>query len=208
MDAQDPELLSHRANYQAYAQLWQVSAWFDAEENSSNAYTVSKSFYESWFANREARIVQEINLATSGGAGNSYYTSFTVTTPGGGSTAANTINLVGTAPSGVYSVVVDGQSGTSQTWTNQTTWNLSGVLLQAGLNTFTLRALDASGNALALATYTITKTGNAPPVMRIATNSGSWNAPLGQPPRSLLPAALTQKAAPSLSSGMPGRPLV
>jgi hypothetical protein len=155
-------------------------AFLDAEEAATSAYTVDKTFYQTWFTNRRARVEAEINLAVGGGPANSYTAPFVVSTVGG-TTAANTITLTGTAPSPAFRIVVVGHPEAVFSWTNQTTWQLSGIVLATGLNSFTLQMLDWQGNVLGTANYSITKTGNAPPVMALSLDPPSQNAVLGAP---------------------------
>jgi hypothetical protein len=159
-----------------------VNAWFDAEEAASTAYTVNRSIYTSWFTNRESRIISEINLAVGGaaGAGGAYTAPFAVTTASGTNTTANRVDLAGTAPSKVFQIVVDDHPEVVFRWTNQTAWTITGLQLRTGLNTFTVRGVDAAGNSLATAPFTITKDDNAPPIMRLTTNPISQNVGLGE----------------------------
>ncbi len=155
-------------------------AWLAAEEAASSAYPVDLTFYTNWFANRRLRIEQEINLSVGGGPVNSYTGPFAITTPGGGSTAAAIVNIGGTAPSSVFTIVVDGHTEPVLTWTNQQAWALSGIVLKTGANSLTVRALDMFGNTIATAVYNITKTGTAAPFMRLTSSPASMNVMLGQ----------------------------
>ena len=155
-------------------------AWLDAEEAASTAYTTDKTQYTNWFANRRARIEQEINLSIGGGPVNSYTAPFAITTSGGGTTAAATVSLTGTAPSSVFSIIVDGHPECVLTWTNQQQWTLTGIVLATGLNSFTVRAIDLLGATIRTAVYTITKTGNAAPVVKLTASPASMNVVLGQ----------------------------
>lgn len=154
-------------------------AFLDAEEAASSAYTVNKAFYTSWFSARTARVQQEINLAVgTGGTSNALSTSFSVTTAGG-TTASSTVNILGTAPSSGFRVQVQNHPEATFRWLNQTTWQISGLVLATGLNTFTVQMVDQLGNVIGTTTYSITKTGNAPPVMAMTISPSSQNAVLG-----------------------------
>ncbi len=155
-------------------------AWLDAEEAASGAYTVDRIAYTNWFANRRTRIESEINLSVGGGPLNSYTTPFTITTPGGGTTAAATVAISGSAPSSVFTIVVDGHTEPVLTWFSPQPWTLSGIVLKTGANSLTVRALDMFGNTIATAVYNITKTGNAAPFMRMTSSPASMNVVLGQ----------------------------
>ena len=148
------------------------TAWLDAEEAASSAYTIDKTLYQNWMANRTNRIVTEITSAN-------YTAPFNVTTAGG-TTAAATINISGTAPSSVFTIVVDGHPEAVLTWTNQQQWTLSGIVLATGVNSFIVRGLDQFGNTIQTDDYTITKTGNALPQMRLESDPTSMNVALGE----------------------------
>ena len=158
-----------------------TEAWLKAEEDASDAWSVNTGFYQGWFTARAARIRQEMNATVgTGGAGNAATAPFAVTTPVG-TTPAATLALAGTAPSSAYTVVVDGQPTAALVWSNQRTWALSGLILSEGLNTFTLRMLDAAGRTMgAPLVHTYTKTGNAAPVMRLSADPASWQVGLGE----------------------------
>lgn len=151
-------------------------AWLDAEEASSSAYTVNRSGYETFFANRQARVEQEIN-----NAGEAYNAPFVVSTPSG-TTASGTLNISGTAPAGAFTIVVDGHPEAVFTWLSQTQWTLSGIILKQGVNVLTLRMLDHAGNLVGTPlTYNFTKTGNALPAMAMSVDPASLNVALGEP---------------------------
>ncbi|MEO7317524.1 MAG: lamin tail domain-containing protein, partial [Chthoniobacteraceae bacterium] len=155
-------------------------AWLDAEEAASGIYTVDRTQYTNWFTNRRARVEQEINFSIGGGPPNSLTAPFTITTAGGGPTAAATITISGTAPSSVFTIVVDGHSEPVLTWANQQSWTLTGIVLSTGANSLTVRGLDQFGNTVATAVYSITKTANALPFMRMTSSPASMNVALGQ----------------------------
>ena len=157
------------------------NAWLDAEAASNSVVTINKTFYQSWFTNRQATIINEINQNVgTGGAGNANSVALAVSTPSG-TTSANTLTITGTAPASAYNVVVDGHSEAVLTWTNQTTWTLSGILLKLGANNFTVRMLDHLGNTVgSTLAYSYTKTGNAPPAMRLSVSPESLNAAMGE----------------------------
>ncbi len=155
-------------------------AWFDAEEAASPAYTVDIAQYNAWFANRRARIEAEIDLSVGGGPVDSYIAPFTITTVGGGTTAAATVPISGNAPSSVFTIVVDGHTEPVLTWTSQQAWTLSGIVLKTGANSLTVRALDMFGNTVTTGVFTITKTGAAAPFMRMTADPASMNVVLGQ----------------------------
>ena len=158
-----------------------TAAWMDAEEAASSAYTIDKTLYLNWFNGREARVLQEINAAVGGASnGNAYTALFAVTTAPGTTTTAATIDLTGTAPSSALRVIVDGHPEAVVAWTTQKQWTVTGLFLNSGANTLTLHTVDELGNILGTTTYTITKTDNAPPAMRLTAHPGSWNVALDE----------------------------
>lgn len=158
-----------------------IAAWFQAEEDSSSAYPFNTTIYNNWFAGRESRIRQEINTAFGGGTANAMSVPLAVSGPNPQNTAANTIDLAGTAPSEAYSVMVEGHPEGVFAWTNQTNWTLSGIVLREGTNTLVVRMLDRDGNLLSgSTTYTVQKSGNGPPVVRLLASPRSHNVSLGQ----------------------------
>jgi hypothetical protein len=157
-----------------------MDAWFQAEEDSSSAYTISRSLYETWFTNREARIITEINNSAGDGVTGAYTAPFIVSTSSGGTTTGATATINGFAPSRAFTIRVEGQPDAVLTWTSKAAWTISGLVLKTGLNTFTVQMLDLFGNVIGTTTYTVTKSGNALPVARLSADPSSGNVRLGQ----------------------------
>lgn len=134
-------------------------AWMDAETASvaGTGINMTKSHYTNWFNNREglARNFITTNVAN---------TNFAVTTPAT-PTSENVITLVGTSPPTAFNIRVAGQDGTLFSWTSTTAWELAGVILEEGVNTLDIEGIDHEGNVVEQTQYTITKSGNAPPVI-------------------------------------------
>ncbi len=156
-----------------------TQAFFDAEEAASSAYTVDASGYQNFFTGRQSRVTSEINSAAGGGTGNSFTAAF-ASTGSGGTTSATTATITGTAPSAGFTIIVDGHPEAIFEWLNQTNWRISGLILATGANQFVLRMIDANGNVIGTINHTVTKTGNAPPVMSLVISPGSFNAELGE----------------------------
>jgi hypothetical protein len=102
---------------------------------------------------------------------------FNITSNGGNpiSTTSNMIALTGVAPLRAFRVDVVGHPEALFSWGNETTWNLTGIVLQTGANVLTLNAVDENGVILHTDTITVNKTGNAPPVMDLEANPNSWH---------------------------------
>ncbi len=153
----------------------QTSAWLQAEEDASSQYTVSVN-YKNWFDSRESYALNFL------GAGRS--TAFAITTNSGNtiSTSADTLSLSGSAPlraievqvaghpEALFSWVPVGTAVSQMTWT----WTIEEILLHSGRNDLTVQALDDNGQVLAEDAITVYKTGNAPPVLAIKADPGSW----------------------------------
>lgn len=207
---QNPAVLANRAGWNSYqdkpwhrrklnyylheliswtdssANLARTNAWLVAQENSSSAWMVHAQgiqYYLDWFANRKQAIIDTINQnAGAGGAGNAYSASFTISSPANGSsTASSTVNFTGTAPSSAYSVVLDNHPEAIFEWTNQTTWTLNGVVLKTNSNALVFRMVDQRGAQVgSTLNWSVSKTGNAAPVLKLNVDPGSYNVTLGE----------------------------
>ncbi|MGI8602423.1 MAG: lamin tail domain-containing protein [Verrucomicrobiales bacterium] len=154
-------------------------AWLDAEEASSNSFGINKPFYASWCQNRRQPAINEINASVGGGSG-AFTAPFALTAPPA-NTSANTLDFTGTAPSAAFRISVDGHPEAVSTWTNATTFTVTGIVLRSGNNNLTLRMFDADGNQVGSPiTHAINKTGDAPPVPQLAASPGSYNVALGE----------------------------
>ncbi|MGI9242488.1 MAG: hypothetical protein ACR2RV_16945, partial [Verrucomicrobiales bacterium] len=146
-----------------------MQAWFDCEDDASPSYNSNRNTYTSWHNNRVSRARTEIGSALN--------TDFNVTTGNGSSasTGNDTITLGGTSGWETFDVQVVGAPEAEVTFTSQTAWSLEGVQLKQGSNPLTVQALDYEGNVIASELFTVNKTGNALPVLRIDADPGSWN---------------------------------
>jgi len=90
-----------------------------------------------------------------------------------------TVTLDGVAPYAVFRVVVEGHPEATCTWSSLNAWRVSGIVLHSGVNTLNVRGVDQWGRVVrTVASLTVTKTGNGPPIMRMTADPGSWNAPV------------------------------
>ena len=153
-----------------------LTAWLTAEEGASASYPVPLT-YVNWAPARAPTIQTFIGSALSA--------PFALTAPPA-TTAANTVDINGTAPTTAFSVECVGHPEAVLTWTatvvtDVSPWRLSGIVLTTGANLLTFRMLNASGVQVgANLTHTITKTGNAPPVAALSADPGSQNVALGE----------------------------
>ncbi|MCF7731813.1 MAG: lamin tail domain-containing protein [Akkermansiaceae bacterium] len=150
-----------------------TAAWMDMEvaATAGTGIYMPKSHYVAWFANRESMAKSFI--------GGSFSTGFAISTSST-PTSADVLSLSGTSPSTVYQVRVAEQPWIEASWTNTTTWRLSGITLKAGENTFTVEGVNHQGVVVQSKTFTITKTGDAAPVMALEGSPGSFNVALSE----------------------------
>lgn len=151
-----------------------TNAWLDAEVAAvaGSGIPMPKSHYVGWFNGRESNAR---NFIGSGVAN----TNFAVTSSNS-PTSEDVITLSGTAPPTIYSLRVDGQPEAQATWTNRTTWEISGIVLREGANTLTIQGLDHEGDLADDLTFNINKTTNAPPVVNLNAFPDSPGVPVGQ----------------------------
>lgn len=151
-----------------------TEAWMDAETAAvaGTGINMTKSHYTNWFNNREG-------LARNFITSNVANTSFSVTSSNA-PTSENVITLVGTSPPTAFDIRVAGQDGTSFSWTSTTAWELAGVVLQEGVNTLDIEGVDHDGNVVEQTQFTITKTGNAPPVIALDSSPNSQRIALDE----------------------------
>ncbi len=151
-----------------------LQAWFDCEDAASSAYDSNRGTYTTWHNNRTSRAQQEI--------GSAFTTQFAITTGNGSSstTTADTIDLAGTSGWEAFTVRVVGHPEATVEFSSQTAWNITGIQLAQGTNALTIEAVDAEGNVIATDMFTVTKTGDAAPVLAIDADPRSWNLALGE----------------------------
>ncbi len=145
-----------------------MTAWLAAEEAASSQYDVSTT-YQSWFVNREGPAYTHLGANRT--------TVYDITSNSGNpfSVGTNTASLTGTAPLRVFRVDVAGHPEASSFWVNENTWTVTNIVLRTGANLLTLNAVDENGVILHTDTITVTKTGNAPPVMVLKASPKSWH---------------------------------
>ena len=148
-----------------------MTAFFQAEENASTSFTVNTAKYTNWFSGRKSRIQTDIGPA--------FTTPFALTNPPTTTTAA-TVLLAGTAPSNAYRVEVVGHPEAVFTWLDTTRWNLSAIRLRSGDNVLTLQTVNAAGAVISTLSHTVTKEGDAAPVLSLTTDPKSGNVALSQ----------------------------
>ena len=151
-----------------------TEAWLDAETNavSGSGVTMTKSHYVNWFNTRESGARNFIGSSVAN-------TPFAVTTSTN-TTSEDLITLEGTAPPTLFSLRIPGQPTITVNWTGRTTWEISGVVLREGSNALTIEGLDHEDALVEQTTFTINKSTNAPPVVRLNAFPESPSIPVGQ----------------------------
>jgi hypothetical protein len=144
-----------------------LGAWLQAEEDASTQYTVS-SAYTSWFTGREAGAFTLLGANRTA--------AFAITSNGGSpiTTSANVVSLSGTAPLRAFRVEVVGHPEAVSVFTTENGWTVSNISLRTGANSLTVNIVDEFGNVIDTRPFVVTKTGNAPPVMVLEADPGSW----------------------------------
>jgi regulation of enolase protein 1 (concanavalin A-like superfamily) len=147
-------------------------AWMQAEQSATSGSGVNMpvSFYTNWFNAREGITRTFINQSVPN-------TTFAITTSNA-PTSDNTLTLEGRSPATVFRIRVVGQSDTQFAWMTGNTWELSGVHLAEGINVLDVEGVDHDGNLIEQLQFTITKTGNAPPVVVLKSSPKSQNVAL------------------------------
>lgn len=145
-----------------------MNAWLQAEEDASSQYNVSTA-YQSWFSARQTPAFNHLGASRT--------TAFDITSNGGNpiTVSSNTINLAGTGPLRVFRVEVVGHPEAVFTWVTENTWTLTGIVLSTGANPLTLNAVNEDGVVLHTDSISVTKNGNAPPVMVLEADPQSWH---------------------------------
>lgn len=151
-----------------------TQAWMQAESDSVSGTGVIMpiSHYTNWFNNRE-------NIARNFIGNTTANTTFAVTTSNA-ATTDDLFTLAGTAPPTVFKVRVVDAAGTSFTWTDTTTWELTNIPLVQGSNSLAVEGLDHDGNIVKQLAFTITKSNNAAPVLVINATPKSLNVSLAE----------------------------
>ncbi|MFT4641551.1 MAG: hypothetical protein ACI8T1_004891, partial [Verrucomicrobiales bacterium] len=157
-----------------------MNAFFEAEENSSDDYTMNDGKYTTWFSGRRTRTQSEIGSDNMGAP-------FKVTTEGGDdfSVAEDFLTLEGDAGSDVYDVILkdypEHYPKPKLEWLSEIQWRLSGIVLAEGENALAIRATNRAGKELGSlfsprsVNLTVTKTTPGAPIVDVDSDPGSLN---------------------------------
>ena len=149
-----------------------LAAWFRCEEDASPSYSSNESTYNSWNRNRLSKANSTIGSALN--------TNFNVTSGNGSSlsTSSDTISLQGRSGADVFAIRVTGQPWAEYEFSNTTAWTLSGIQLRQGANVLEVQSVDQEGNVTDTENFTVTKSGNAAPVLVLDADPGSFRIPI------------------------------
>ncbi len=143
-----------------------TAAWMQQEEDASGSFSMDTDKFNNWFSSRRSAVTTYI--------GSAYSTAFNVSTSGG-TTTQDFHTIAGTSPSDVFTIRVLERPGATVGWASVTGWTISDLWLANGLNSFTVQGLDADGNVVQSDSYSISKSDNAPPVVDLDSDPGSFN---------------------------------
>jgi hypothetical protein len=129
-------------------------AWLQMEQTAGALRQVNAAFYLSFFEMRGQFAVQTM--------GRHLKVPFAITLgPGQSLTTPNeSFTLTGTAPYGVFNVVLDGHPPTRVTWIDEVTWLMSDIPSQPGENVLKVRAVDHNDKVLQETTVRVTRNGS------------------------------------------------
>ena len=144
-----------------------LKTWFDLEVRSNRRVSINPSMYYNFL---NARVGYAMNNEIGSAVVN---TPFRVSGPS--STSGNTVDLTGTSNHRAFDIRVVGHPEAKVIFTTQTEWEVTGLYLREGRNDLEFEALDSEGLVVATDSFSVTKTGNAPPVVNIETNPDSLN---------------------------------
>ena len=150
-----------------------LDAWFQCEEDASNSYPSNENTYNNW---NSARIAKANSTM-----GNALNTNFNVTSGNGSSmtTRADTVSLQGNSGADAFKIRAVDQPQATYQFSSTTGWTLSGIQLRQGRNSIVVQALDQAGLVVGSETFTVTKTGNALPVVILDAHPKSFSIAVG-----------------------------
>ncbi len=162
-----------------------MNAWLAAmnyQSANTNALAAFKTagynYPATWFTPRNSTIISSFLTAAT------YNRAFSCTTASGQTVATPAFSLTGAASSKVALVDIPGHPEAVFTWTPSSSnfglWTLSNVLLVNGVNNLSLRALRSDGVVSATLPFSVTLSGNAPPVASLVADPASGNLASGE----------------------------
>lgn len=150
-----------------------TAAWMAAEEASTagTGIQITTSHYERYFNTRERAVESFI--------GGPLDEEFAISTSAG-ETADDKFTLEGKSHSRVYTLRVVDHPEAKLTWDGLTDWKLEGITLKAGSNVIQVEGLTHQGEIIEQKEFTVNKTTNAAPFVRVETNPASLNVSVSE----------------------------
>ena len=151
-----------------------IDRWLELEENASSQFVVNYP-YRTWFANRQSSAFGLVGAGRNVDfvVGASGRTPVTI--------SGNVATIIGSAPLRVFRVEVAGHPEARFAWTDESTWSLTGVALHGGVNELSIDGVDEFGTILHQDVLTLTRPGDATPVMQVEADPSCWAVPVLEP---------------------------
>ena len=131
-----------------------LAAWFQCEEEASNAYETISDFYNNWNGERSLFAREEI--------GSGLLTPLETDTSNT-TVTSSLVTLTGTSPYNAFSIRIQDHPEAVTQFSSPTTWKISNIALEPGENPLLIEAIDHRGNSLATNEVIITNLGEAQP---------------------------------------------
>ncbi len=151
-----------------------IYRWLQWEEAASSQFVIDYP-YATWFANRQTPAFNFL--------GTNRTKPFAVTATGRSpvSVTGDMAQITGVAPLRIFKAEVVGHPEAEFTWVDESTWNLTGVVLHYGNNDLVINGVDEFGTILAQTTVTVPRAVDSPPVMAIEADPSLWAASVLEP---------------------------
>ena len=144
-----------------------LETWFDLEVRSNRRVSINPTTYYNF---NNSRVNYAMNTEIGGSVSS---TPFRVNGPL--TTSDNTIDLTGSSNHRAFDIRVAGHPEAEVVFTTPTSWEVTGLYLREGRNDLDFEALDSEGLVVATSSISVTKSGNAPPVVNITASPDSLN---------------------------------
>ena len=146
-----------------------MNTWLDLESAVSASYNSNESLINGFLALREPHV-----LTAQRGIGASYGVPLSLSTAS--TTTTNALfSIAGTAGSAMLGIRIEGHPEATLQWQNKTDWVVSNIRLDPGVNTLMISGVDFRGDVVEQTSLSVTKTGNAAPVVDLDVSPASWN---------------------------------
>ena len=146
-----------------------LETWLSLENRSNRSISDPSNTFTGF---NRSRVTYAMNSEITSAVSNS---AFEIEAGNPTSTSENVIDLTGTSNHQAYLVRVVGHPEAVVQFEDQNEWSVSGLLLKEGRNDFDFEMVDRHGVVLETSRHSVTKTGNAPPVVDLKSNPDSLN---------------------------------